>query len=211
MPTALVDNELFTDFDEPTSMYDSEGNPLNSAQATFFRSSKCLDEFGALLVVYHASPNKFTTFDPKLIGSGAGSIYGKGFYFCDSDYDLDQYGKYINAYYLNLKNPFRWEACEEEADKTYNLDMFIEVLEKNNFVVTDELFSQLESDLLQNDGGLDTIIELTCGFDLAQYYFEKAGYDGIMNFESGDHVAFYPEQIKLCSNKTPAKTADVAA
>lgn len=211
MPSALVDNEFFTDFEDPASMFDSDGRPLSKAQASFFMNSKCLAEDGSLLIVYHASPNKFASFDPKRIGSGGGSIYGKGFYFCDSDYDLNQYGKYINAYYLNLKNPFRWEACEEDADKTYNLDMFIEVLEKNNFVITEELFNQLEDDLLQNDGGLDTVIELTCGFDLVRKYLEKAGHDGIMNFESGDHVAFYPEQIKLCSNKAPAKTADVAA
>lgn len=211
MPSALVDNEFFTDFDDPASMFDSDGRPLSKAQASFFINSKCLDEDGSLLVVYHASSKKFDAFDPKLIGSGAGSIYGKGFYFCDSDYDLDQYGKYINAYYLNLKNPFKWEACEEDADKTYNLDMFIEVLEKNNFVVTEELIGSLEEDLLQNEGGLDTIIELTCGFDLAQKYFEKAGHDGIVNYESGDCVAFYPEQIKLCSNKNPTKTVNVAA
>jgi hypothetical protein len=211
MPSALVDNDFFVDFDEPSSMYDSDGKPLSQSQIAFFNRSKCLDEDGSLLVVYHASPNKFSSFDPKLIGSGGGSIYGKGFYFCDNTYDLDQYGKYINAYYLNLINPFRWEACEEDADKTYNLDMFIEVLEKNNFKVTEEQLAELEEDLLDNDGGLDTVIELTCGSGFAQKYFEKAGYDGIMNLDSGDHVAFYPEQIKLCSNKTPAKSADITA
>ena len=89
--------------------------------------------------------------------------------------------------------------------------MFIEVLEKNNFVVSDELRSQLENDLLENDGGIDTIIEKTCGHDFVHTYLIKAGYDGIMNLDIGDYVAFEPEQIKLCSNRMPTASADVAA
>lgn len=211
MPRALVDNELFVDFDEPSSMWDSNGRVLTKAQVNFFQQSKCLSEDGDLLVVYHASNSDFTTFDTKRIGSGGGSIYGKGFYFCDSDAGLDIYGTYIKEYYLNLKNPFRWEIVEEEADASYNVDMFIEVLEQNNFNVSEELRQQLEEDILEDDGGLDTIIEQTCGVSLAQKYFTKAGYDGIMNLAIGDYVAFDPKQIKLCSNKSPSAMANIAA
>ena len=112
---------------------------------------------------------------------------------------------------MNLKNPFRWEIIEEDADAFYNLDMFIEVLEANNYEVTDSLRQHLEEDLIANGGGLDTVIEQTCGVDFANTYFTKAGYDGIMNLDIGDYVAFKPEQIKLCSNKAPSATADVAA
>jgi hypothetical protein len=211
MPKTLADNELFVDFDEPSSMWDSNGRALTKMQVNFFQQSKCLGEDGDLLVVYHASNSDFTTFDTKRIGSGGGSIYGKGFYFCDSDVGLDIYGKYIKEYYLNLKNPFRWEAIEEEADASYNIDMFIEVLEQNNFSVSEELRQQLEEEVYENDGGLDTVIEQTCGFGLAQKYFIRAGYDGIMNLSIGDYVAFNPKQIKLCSNKTPTNTANIAA
>ena len=210
MSNALVDNELFVDFDEPASGFDSDGNPLTSTQAEFFKQSKCLAEDGTLQVVYHASPNDFTEFDPKRVGTGGGSIYGKGFYFCDSDTNLDLYGKYKKSYYLNLKNPFRWEMPEDNYDY-YNLDMFIEVLKHSNFEVSDDLQRQLELDISEEAGGLDTLIEQTCGFDLAQKYFIKAGYDGIMNLEIGDYVAFDPKQIKLCSNKEPANTVNVAA
>ena len=210
MSSILADNELFVDFDEPSAGADSNGSPLTSQQVTFFNQSKCLADDGSLLVVYHASPNNFTEFDPKRVGSGGGSIYGKGFYFCDDDFDLDQYGKYIKKYYLNLKNPFRWEMPEDEYDY-YNLDMFIEVLEHNNFEVSEELKKQLKIDISENDGGLDTIIEQTCGYDLAQKYFMRAGYDGIMNLERGDYVAFDPKQIKLCTNKNPANTSNIAA
>jgi hypothetical protein len=206
----LADNELFTDF-VVASSYDSEGRLLSAGQESFFKNSKCRDNNGSLLVVYHASNNDFTAFDSKRIGAGGGSIYGKGFYFNDGDFGLEIYGKYIKEYYLNLKNPFIWEPMEEEADYTHNLDMFIEVLEYNNFEVPDELHQELKDDILNNDGNIDTLIEKTCGFGFAQAYFKRAGYDGIMNLETGDHVAFEPEQIKLCSNKSPSISANVAA
>ena len=206
----LADNELFTDFDVASS-YDSEGRLLSSGQESFFKNSKCRDNNGSLLVVYHASDSDFIAFDSKRIGTSGGSVYGKGFYFNDSGFGLEIYGKYIKEYYLNLKNPFRWELMEEEADYTYNLDMFIEVLEYNNFEVPEELQAELEDDILNNDGNIDTLIEKTCGFGFAQAYFKRAGYDGIMNLETGDHVAFEPEQIKLCANKSPSISANVAA
>ena len=211
MPNSFLNNETFTDFEEVSSKYDSNGRLLSKSQEAFFVNSKCLDDSNRLLVVYHASPSEFTSFDSKRIGTGGGSIYGKGFYFCDSDFGLDVYGKYIREFYLNLQNPFRWEIVEEDADALYNLDMFIEVLETNNFVISDDLKQQLEDDLLNDGGGLDTIIEKTCGFGFANSYFTKAGYDGIMNFDIGDYVAFKPEQIKLCSNKAPSASADIAA
>jgi hypothetical protein len=206
-----INNSFFVDFDDTSAAYDSEGRHLSKGQSTFFSNSHCVDDTGRLLVLYHASNSEFTSFDPSKIGTGGGIIYGKGFYFCDNDFELDIYGKYIREYYLNLKNPFRWEAIEEDADATYNLDMFIEVLEQNNFAVTDELRQELEKDVLENGGGLDTVIELSCGVDFAQKYFMRAGYDGIMNLDIGDYVAFKPEQIKLCSNKMPATSANVAA
>lgn len=208
MPTS---NSFFVDFDNTSTCYDSEGRYLSKEQSSFFKNSNCVDDNGSLLVLYHASNSEFTSFDPSKIGTGGGIIYGKGFYFCDNNFGLDIYGKYIREYYLNLKNPFRWEIIEEEADATYNLDMFIEVLEQNNFVLTDELRQQLEDELLNSDGGLDTIIEKTCGVNFAQKYFMRAGYDGIMNLDIGDFVAFKPKQIKLCSNKRPIDSVDVTA
>ena len=206
-----LNNEFFVDFDDASSKYDSAGRLLSKDQVNFFNKSQCVTDDKRLLVLYHASNTEFTSFDEKRIGSGGGSIYGKGFYFSDDSFNIEIYGKYIREFYLNLKNPFRWEIIEEEADATYNLTMFIDVLEANNFVVTDALKEELEDDLINNDGGLDTVIEKTCGFDFANIYFMRAGYDGIMNLDIGDYVAFKQEQIKLCSNKTPTAAADVAA
>lgn len=210
MPSALVDNELFVDFDDPSSMTDSEGHSLNTSQAAFFNQSKCLDDNGDLLVVYHASQKDFSTFDTKFIGTGGGNIFGKGFYFCDSPAGLDIYGEHVKECYLNLKHPFRWESIEEEADAFYNLDMFIEVLEINNFNVSEDLRQTLE-DLALGDCLFDEIIEQSCGTDFIQKYLINAGYDGIMNLDVGDYVAFDPKQIKLCSNKNPTNSANIAA
>ena len=194
--------DFFDDF-KVGSSYDSEGRLLSTGQEDFFQRSKCVDEEGSLLVLYHASNSEFNTFDIKRVGSGGGCIYGKGFYFCDDNFGLEIYGKYIKEYYLDLKNPFIW------VDN--NIDDFISMLEVNNFVVTEDLRSRLEEDLFENDGGLDTMLELTCGIDLAQKYFTRAGYDGIMNLDIGDYVAFKPEQIKLCSNKMPSASTNIAA
>ena len=206
-----LNNELFVDFDDVSSKYDSDGRPLSKGQIAFFNKSQCVTDDKRLLVVYHASNSDFTTFDSKYIGTGGGSIYGKGFYFSADNFNIDIYGKYVREFYLNLKNPFRWEICDEEADYLYNLDMFIEVLETNNFNISDELRAELEEDLLENDGGIDTLIEKTCGSDFIHTYLIRAGYDGIMNLDIGDYVAFKPEQIKLCSNRQPTADSDAAA
>ncbi len=203
-------NDFFTDFDDVSSAYDSENRPLSFNQTDFFKHSQCRDDNKSLIVLYHASNNDFTSFDPSKIGTGGGIIYGKGFYFCDNSLLVTDYGKDVKEYYLSLKNPFRWEMPEEDADYLHNLEMFIDVLEQNNFNVTDELRERLEEELLDG-GGLDTIIEMTCGVDFAQKYFMRAGYDGIMNLEIGDYVAFKPEQIKLCSNRSPSVTNNIAA
>ena len=210
MPSALVDTEFFEDFDDPADMWDSNGRPLSKEQAVFFSGSKCISNDGTLLTLYHASNSDFLEFSTKYIGSGGGSIFGRGFYFCDSKESISIYGKYIKECYLNLKNPFRWEIIEEKADATYNLDMFIEVLEANNFEVTDDLREELE-ELVIEEGLLDEVIERTCGVGLVQKYFIRAGYDGIMNLDVGDYVAFDPKQIKLCSNKEPTSSANIAA
>lgn len=206
-----LNNEFFMDFDDASSKYDSAGRLLSKDQVTFFNKSQCVNDANQLLVLYHASNTEFTVFDQQRIGTSGGTIYGKGFYFSDDDFNVEIYGKYIREFYLNLKNPFRWEAIDEEADATYNLEMFVEVLETNNFVLPDGLLEELKNDLINNDGGLDTVIEKTCGPDFAATYFARAGYDGIMNLDIGDYVAFKPEQIKLCSNKMPKASMDAAA
>jgi hypothetical protein len=209
MPKALVDDDFFLDFDEAGC--DSEGNSLTDAQVTFFNGSKCRDEDGSLYLVYRASNKEYDAFDKERIGTGAGSIYGKGFYFsCDRE-SVKIYGNLIKEYYLNIKNPYRYEEVNEEADALYNVDTFIEMLEHNNFQVTPELQQKLEQDVLENDGGLDTLIDLTCGSDKATQFFKACGFDGIMDLDTLDFVIFEPNQAKLSSNKNPTSSKLLAA
>lgn len=210
MPSTFVDNELFVDFDAPTAC-DDEGNPLTKEQVEFFSQSKCVNEEGLLYKVYRAGNKEYDTFNKDYIGSGAGYIYGKGFYFGIDRNSVKMYGNIIREYYLNLKNPYRYEAVDFDEDALYNIDTFIEVLERNNFKVSPELRSQLEEDIFENDGGLDTLIELTCGADKITDFFKVCGYDGIMNLDVLDFVAFEPNQIKLSSNKAPTNSERLAA
>ena len=211
MPTALVDNDFFLDFDEPAIAYDSEGNMLNNAQYQFFKNSKCVDEDGALFLVYRATNHDYDTFDFNKLGTGAGSIFGKGVYFSTDRDSVKIYGNNIKEYYLNLLNPFKYVAVDEEADAFYNLDNFIQVLEQNSFLVSEELRLTLEEDLIENEGGLDTLIELTCGSDKATDYFKNCGFDGIVNLDVLDFVAYEPNQIKLRTNTKPTSAVSTAA
>ena len=65
-------------------------------------ASKVVNSDGTPKIMYHGSPNSFTAFDKKK--AKASGLYGKGFYFTDSESHAGQYGdKY--AVYLNIKNP----------------------------------------------------------------------------------------------------------
>ena len=105
MQTAFV-KDYFVDFDDIIVAEDSDGEGLTQAQVDFFHSSKCRDEESALLVVYHASRTDFTVFDPTKIGSGGGSIYGKGFYFTRNKGEASSYGNKVLPSYLKSKNMF---------------------------------------------------------------------------------------------------------
>ena len=45
---------------------------------------------------FHTTQNKFKKFDASFIGLGAGSSFGKGFYF--SDEPIEEYGNKMNEY-----------------------------------------------------------------------------------------------------------------
>lgn len=210
MPSTFVDNDFFVDFEVPAAC-DNRGKPLTKEQVDFFAQSKCVDESGALYRVYRAGSKDYDSFDKSKIGSGAGYIYGKGFYFGVDRESVKMYGNIIKEYYLNLKNPYIYEAVDFDEDALYNIDTFINILKQNNFHVTEALKMQLTEDIFENDGGLDTLIELTCGVDKITDFLQACGYDGIMNLDVLDFVAFEPNQIKLCSNKAPTGSEMLAA
>ena len=69
--------------------------------------SKVVDENGEPLVVYHGTPNEFTTFDKEKIGSTTDyGVFGTGFYFALTTSYANIYGNNVNSFFLNIKNPY---------------------------------------------------------------------------------------------------------
>ena len=67
-------------------------------------ASKIVNPDGTPKVMYHGSPAKFTIFDKKKAKSSG--LYGRGFYFTDSESHASTYGERY-AVYLNIKNPLQ--------------------------------------------------------------------------------------------------------
>lgn len=81
---------------------DSEGSELTKAQQEYFQDSKVLDGQGRLKVMYRGGSGDFTVFDRKK--SSYSNLYGRGFYFTDSEAHARQYGS-ARSFYLNITNP----------------------------------------------------------------------------------------------------------
>ena len=91
--------------------------------------SKIIDiETGEPKVVYHGSPNKFTTFG-KDISSKKSWTYEDTFYFTDSRINAETYGKNVVDAFLNIRNPYvydfegrSWRNLKFEISVTYGRD-----------------------------------------------------------------------------------------
>lgn len=77
-------------------------------------ASQITNADGTPKVMYHGSPAQFTIFDKKKAKSSG--LYGKGFYFTDSESHAGVYGnKY--AVYLNIRNPWKAERLQLTANR----------------------------------------------------------------------------------------------
>ena len=92
---------------------DSQGRELTPEQAEFFKNSQIRDENGNLMVVYHGTDATFTMFDRT---RGRSTMDIQGSFFSPWELDAQGYGKNVEKYYLNLKNP----ADEGTAYKALN-------------------------------------------------------------------------------------------
>ncbi|MGN0555053.1 MAG: hypothetical protein ACI4LI_04045 [Candidatus Fimenecus sp.] len=100
------------------SVKDSQGNTISEEQQKFFKDSAVRDDDGNLLVVYHGTYAEFTVFDKKK--SKYSNLYGRGFYFTDSDSHAQQYGN-AGKYYLNIKNPLKTGTRNITKDQVLRL------------------------------------------------------------------------------------------
>lgn len=180
-----------------TESVDSNNNLLTREQANYFRNSKIRDKSGNLLVCYHGSGAKnITTFDmydseykrPKCFFSAVKKYSDEYAY----DPDTDEEGK-VYQVYLNITNPFDIEdsKCREIAK-----DILGEYPTKRRIVDTDKLFNELYKN--KNKYGYDGII---AGEELTSKNLERFGNDANISY-----VPFYPNQIKLVSNKKPTSS-----
>ncbi len=74
-------------------------------------ASKIVDANGEPMVVWHRTPNNFTSFDVEKIGSSTDwGAFGMGFYFSADPEQYRMYGQNKLAVFLNAKNPLQLTA-----------------------------------------------------------------------------------------------------
>lgn len=187
---------------------DSNGKTLSEGQQEFFKDSKVRDEDGNLLVVYHGSPNKFTTFR-----QGVAEGWGKGIYFTDNRDEAINFGDNIVMAYLNITNPFdadtmNYDKIGAENTKAYR-DFDMKKWQK---------WYSFEYDTYeeyQEDGmGVDMYEIYTEEKEVFNKILRELGYDGIIATGSNsinglEIVAFNESQPKLTTNKNPTSDTDI--
>lgn len=88
-------------------------------------ASKVVNADGSPKIMYHGSPAQFSIFDRKKAKSSG--LYGRGFYFTDSDTHAGTYGNTYSVY-LNVRNPLK--AGETKID-VKQIRAFLEVIAEN--------------------------------------------------------------------------------
>lgn len=213
---------------------DSDGMSISEAQREYFKNSKVTDDNGRLRVTYHGSPNSFYTFDRGRIGKG-NDQFGAGFYFATNEEASRHYGDNVYKTYLNITNPI---VINQTADGGDLFDVKItqkqayEILKRHPLMYDPEesplgdMFEEYwevgAKDYMIREAAknLTTIGLLDSDYmafrnypnELHEALRDVVGYDGVeVRFESGDrfYVAWFENQIKLTSNKTPTTDNDI--
>jgi rubrerythrin len=217
-------NYIRENANEDIQEVDSLGNPLSSEQSKYFKNSKVRDRQGNLLVCYHGTDSKFSTFEKGDIGFHFGTE--------SAGTDRQEYKSadnwMVGKYYLNIKNPFveefdygGWDgvtiACTWLFGTSY--DGYIDWIKFNR--LPDEIYvpqefmcdieeikriSRLNSEDIEYDSE---------GSVAMRALFKKHHYDGIkyMNNFEGDtdwsYIAFEPNQIKNITNQSPTNSSNI--
>ncbi len=191
---------------------DSEGTALSDGQRRYFEHTKQLDSKGNLQVMYQGAAEDFQVFDRKR--SKASNLYGRGFYFTNSDAQAGHYGN-TRAFYLNVTEPL---STTEKTITRMQMRKFLNAVAKNedysieNYGTynVDEVLSSVYSG--KSDFAMLQDVSATAIGDLVEateLFNEINGtnFDGfILDSET---VIFRSEQAKLTSNKAPTKNVDI--
>lgn len=195
------------------SVKDSQGNTLSEEQQKFFKDSAVRDDDGNLLVVYHGTDAEFTVFDKKK--SKYSNLYGRGFYFTDSDSHAKQYGN-AAKYYLNIKNPLKTGTRHITKDQVLRLLQSIEndgeEYDLYNYgegataeTVLNTVWGKDDFSILQDISAtaVGDFVETVSLFNSVN----GTDYDGII--PKSEFVAFYPNQVKRTDNLSPTDSEDI--
>lgn len=194
---------------------DTEGNKLTKGQQEYFKDSKVVDADGNLKVMYHGSNAQFTSFDrSKAKGSG---LYGKGFYFTDSDTHAKTYGN-LYSVYLNIRNPLKYGETTVSRDQVR--DFLNAVAENEDYSIENYGTYDVEEVLNTVMGKASNVdafqiiqdINATAIGDMVEAAelfnsINGTSFDGIV--VPTETVAFYPEQIKSTANTNPTADTDI--
>lgn len=195
------------------SLRDSAGNALTAEQQEFFKDSQVRDDDGRLKVMYRGGNGDFTVFDRRK--SKHSNLYGRGFYFTDSESHAQQYGN-ASAFYLNIQHPV--STTETTITRT-QMRKFLDAVAENaddfsfeNYGYGATVDSVLTSVYGKSDFAMLYDVDQTAIGDMVaavELFNEVNGtnYDGlILDTET---VAFRSNQIKNTTNKTPTSDADI--
>lgn len=166
------------------------------------KASKIVNADGTPKVMYHGSPYQFYAFDKKKVKSSG--LYGKGFYFTDSDTHAKQYGN-LYAVYLDIKNPLS-EGSATVTEK--QIRKFLEAVAENEDYSIENYGTYDVNEILKGITSRDafaviTDINATAIGDMveATELFNKVNgtnFDGIV--VPTETVVFKPTQIKAVNN-----------
>ena len=192
---------------------DSQGRELSEEQQKFFKDSKVRDEDGRLMIMYRGGNEDFTVFDRKK--SKYSNLYGRGFYFTDSEAHARQYGN-AKAFYLNITTPV---STTETTITREQMRKFLKAVAANeddfsfeNYGYDATVSSVLKSIYGKSDFAMLYDVNQTAIGDMVaavELFNEVNGtsYDGlILDTET---VAFQSNQIKSVANQKPTSDPDI--
>lgn len=192
---------------------DTADRSLTAGQQEYFRDSKVVDEQGRLKIMYRGGNSEFTVFDRKK--SSYSNLYGRGFYFTDSEAHARQYGN-AREFYLNIANPV---PTSETTITRSQMRKFLEAVAENeddfsfeNYGYGATVDSVLKSVYGKSDFAMLYDVSQTAIGDMVaavELFNDVNGtdFDGlILDTET---VAFYSDQIKNTTNQTPTKDPDI--
>lgn len=207
--TELTQKELSLEsITEDLQAVDSEGNPLTQDQVNFFRDSKIRNDQGNLLVVYHGTNASFSVFEKGDIGYHFGTNK-------QAQEIIDRRGGgHIDQYYLNIKKYLYFSGDPGTWGGVYLFDEFMNLVDDDLIDLPSDVLEKLINCVdLNNFGNLfkNTLIEN--GYDGIVYRntFEAHDENGELDLENAEDsfIAFYPNQIKAITNKTPSLSDNI--